>query len=61
MICALPGAVLHLITVTLPNAVFCCRFTFLFLSADVNVVSVSAELRPPEGHICLCYLSEDCH
>lgn len=51
MICALPGAVLRLIAVTLPNAVFCCHFTFLFSSADVRIVSVSAELRPPDGHL----------
>lgn len=43
MICALPPAVLHLIAVTL---IMQC-FSFLFLSAYVTVVFISAELQPP--------------
>lgn len=37
----------------------CFASVLLFCSyhADVNV---SAELHPPEGHVCLCYISEDC-
>lgn len=60
MMCVPPGALLRLIAVALRHAVFGFSVLLLCLSVDVHVVSVSAELRPPEGHVCLCCLSEDC-